>query len=94
VKVLEAMAAGRPVVGTSVGVEEIGFVDAAHGFVADRPDAMARAVTRIVHDDALAQRLGVAAREHARGFVWHDLTGPLEQRYRAWAGAGAPASRR
>jgi polysaccharide biosynthesis protein PslH len=94
IKVLEAMAAGRPVVGTTVGVEEIGFVDGEHGLVADRPDAMALAVTQVIEDDALALRLGTAAREHARGFVWGDLTSRLEQRYRAWAGARAPASRR
>jgi glycosyltransferase involved in cell wall biosynthesis len=93
IKVLEAMAAGRPVVGTRLGVEEIGFVDGQHGFVADQPDAMARAVAQIVDDDALAARLGVAAREHARGFAWHDLTGALEDRYRAWADAGVATSR-
>jgi polysaccharide biosynthesis protein PslH len=93
-KVLEAMASGRPVVGTTLGVEEIGFVDGEHGFVADRPDAMALAVRRVIDDDALALRLGGAAREHARGFVWRDLTGPLEARYRAWASARVPASRR
>jgi polysaccharide biosynthesis protein PslH len=91
IKVLEAMAAARPVVGTALGVEEIGFVDDEHGFVADRPDAMARGVTRVVGDDALALRLGIAAREHARGFVWRDLTAPLEERYRAWAGTNVPA---
>jgi polysaccharide biosynthesis protein PslH len=84
-KVLEAMAAGRPVVGTTLGVEEIGFRDGDHGFIADAPEDMAAAVIRLLGDGALARGLGQAAREHARGFVWGGVTAPLEERYRAWA---------
>jgi glycosyltransferase involved in cell wall biosynthesis len=92
VKVIEAMASGRPVVGTAVGVEELGFRDGEHGFVADAPGDMAAAIKRLLGDDALALRLGGAAREHARGFVWSGLTGALEERYRAWAAARTATS--
>jgi glycosyltransferase involved in cell wall biosynthesis len=91
-KVLEAMAAGRPVVGTARGVEEIGFRDGEHGFVADAPDDMAAAIDQLLRDDQLALRMGQQAREHARGFAWRDLTGALEERYRSWA-AQTPSSR-
>ena len=36
-KVLEALAAGRPVVGTSLGVGGVGFEDGRHGLLGERP---------------------------------------------------------
>jgi glycosyltransferase involved in cell wall biosynthesis len=64
---LEAMASGLPIVATSVGgVPEIVFdeVTALLGAARD-PQFLARAVDRLLGDDALARRLGRAAREVA-----------------------------
>lgn len=73
-KALEAMAAGRPLVGTRVGLEGIGLSDGIHGRVTDDPDTMAAAVVAALTDDALASRLGRAARDHVQdGFGWDTI---------------------
>lgn len=66
--VLEAMAAGRPVVAVAVGgVPEL-VEDGVSGFLVAPGDArgMARAVGRILDDESLARRLGAAGLERAR----------------------------
>lgn len=56
-KVLEAFAHGVPVVSTSLGCEGLGVVDGEHLLVADRADALAGAVCRLLEDDALRSAL-------------------------------------
>ncbi|MGN6475388.1 MAG: glycosyltransferase [Mycobacteriales bacterium] len=56
-KALEAMASGRPVVGTTVGLEGLGVEHGRDVLVADRADDMVRAVTAVLQDDELAGRL-------------------------------------
>ena len=63
---IEAMAAGLPVVGSNViGIREI-ITDGENGLLAE-PDAdsLRAAIQRLIQDRALRQRLGRAAREHA-----------------------------
>jgi glycosyltransferase involved in cell wall biosynthesis len=83
IKVLEAMAAARPIVGTGVGVERIGFVDGEHGLVRESPAALAAGVAELLAAPDRAVALGAAARDHVRGYGWTALTAPLEARYRA-----------
>jgi glycosyltransferase involved in cell wall biosynthesis len=61
-KALEAMAAGRPVVGTTIGLEGLGIVPGRHALVADDPAGFADAVARLLRDDELAGGLATAAR--------------------------------
>lgn len=61
-KVLEAMAAGLPVVSTPDGVDGIGAVDGEHCLIGATGASMAGAVARLIADPELAQRIGVAAR--------------------------------
>jgi polysaccharide biosynthesis protein PslH len=73
-KALEAMAAGRPVVGTAIGLEGIGAVDGTHALVRDDPQAMANAVIDTLRQDDLSLSLGAAARTHVeRNFSWDQI---------------------
>lgn len=80
-KVLEALAAARPVVGTPLGVEGIGFRDRHHGLLAAAPAPLADAVVALLEDAARAASLGAAGRELARLFRWETVTAPLVERY-------------
>ena len=61
IKILEAMAAGKPVVATTLGASGM---DARDVVIADDPDSFADAVARLLRDPAEAARLGAAGREH------------------------------
>jgi glycosyltransferase involved in cell wall biosynthesis len=76
------MASARPVIGTTVGVEQIGFEHDRHGLVADTPEGLAEATVRVLADDDLAARLGAEARQLAQGYRWETTTAPAEQLYR------------
>jgi glycosyltransferase involved in cell wall biosynthesis len=62
--VLEAMTAGRPVIGTNVGGTPELIAHDETGLLVERHDrkALAAAITRLLDDPALAERLGAAAR--------------------------------
>ena len=64
--IVEAMSAGRPVIGTRVGGTPELVVDGVTGLLVDRSDAdgLARAMTRLLGDEPLRTRLGDAARAH------------------------------
>jgi polysaccharide biosynthesis protein PslH len=89
IKVLEALAAGRPVVGTAVGVEEIGFEHGRHGLVATGPRALAAAAADLLGDVERARALGVEGRRLAHGYRWSQVTRPAERAYAHWIGNGA-----
>jgi glycosyltransferase involved in cell wall biosynthesis len=65
---LEYMAAGRPIVATSVGGNPELVEHGAHALLVPPEDAgsLARAIGRLLDDRALAARLGAAARRRAR----------------------------
>ncbi len=64
IKLAEALAAGRPVVTTSKGMEGMALVNEEHVLVADTADEVASALTRLLNDAAFAVELG------ARGRAW------------------------
>lgn len=62
-KIIEAAAYGRPVVSTTIGKEGIELADGKEILVRDDPKDFARACNMLLSDSALAERIGLAARE-------------------------------
>ena len=74
-KVLEAMAAGLPVVGTTMAFHGIGTEA---GLVADGDDELATAVVGLLDDEEARHRLGRAGRDHVSSFRWADNAAAIE----------------
>jgi glycosyltransferase involved in cell wall biosynthesis len=73
-KALEAMASGRPVVGTSEGLAGLGIRDGVQARVADEPAEFAAAVAETLRRDDLAAALGTAGRRHVeQQFGWDAI---------------------
>lgn len=85
-KVVEGMASSRPIVGTALGVEGVGFESGRHGIVAETPAELAAGVAELLSDPAQAQELGLAARAHAERFRWLHTTAPAVELYRRMLG--------
>jgi glycosyltransferase involved in cell wall biosynthesis len=64
-KVLEAMAVGKAIVSTSIGVEGIEGKDQEHFMVADGPEAFSSGVVSLLNDRVFRERLGANARRRA-----------------------------
>ncbi len=89
-KLLEAMAAGLPIVTTRVGIEGIDAVDGRQVILADDPEAFTAAVLRLLADLVERQRLGGAARRLAEDrYDWSRCLAPLEPLYTGLLSAGA-----
>lgn len=69
-KALEAFAAGRPVISTSIGVEGIPAQHGRHLLVGDTATAFADNVLRLLTDGALRSALVRRARDLALAFAW------------------------
>jgi glycosyltransferase involved in cell wall biosynthesis len=73
-KALEAMAAGRPVAGTTIGLEGLGLEADVHALVADEPSSLAAGIVRLLTDDEFAARMAATGADHARGgFGWDSI---------------------
>ncbi len=86
-KVLESLAAARPVVGTPLGVERIGFEDGRHGLIGESAEDLARQAAALLADRARASTLATEGRTLARRYRWRDVVRPAEGLYRAWINA-------
>ncbi len=64
IKAYEAMAMGKPIVSTRIGLEGLPVADGVHALIADGPDDLAASVVRLLNDAAERRRLGHAARLH------------------------------
>lgn len=62
IKVLEAMAYGKAIIGTSVAVEGIPVVDGENGYIADNPADFAKKLNELVTDKLLRLKMGSNAR--------------------------------
>jgi glycosyltransferase involved in cell wall biosynthesis len=73
-KALEAMAAGRPVVGTSIGLEGLGIVNGEEAAIADDPEGLATCIIELLADDARASALAANGRSLVeRRFSWRQI---------------------
>ncbi len=81
-KILEAMAYGRPVVSTTLGCEGLGTTDGQHLLVADTPQAFSAALGRLFQDPATANRLvGNARRFIEAHYCWQAIAENVSQLY-------------
>ncbi len=73
-KALEALAAGRPVVGTSVGVAGLGLEHRRTAVIADDPGEMADEIVRLLLDEEAASALASAGRRLVeQRFDWRRI---------------------
>ena len=78
-KAFEAMAMGRPVVSTALGVEGLDIVPSEHFLLADTAEEFARATLRLFDDPALRLRLTLAARARVEArFSWAQVARQFE----------------
>jgi glycosyltransferase involved in cell wall biosynthesis len=83
-KVFEAMAMGKAMVSTQVGVEGLPVAAGQHLLIADEPRKFADAVLRLLRDVTLRRRLGQSARRLVQSsYGWQQITnafhGTLQQ---------------
>ena len=79
-KILEAMAMGKPVVSTRVGAEGLEVVPDRDLLIADEPAAFAGAIARVLSDAALARSLGAAGRLLVeKSYGWEGAVERLER---------------
>jgi len=89
---VEAMAAGLPVVATDIpGYDEV-VTDGVDGLLVPPRDAeaLAAAAGRVLDDPALAKELAAAGRTAAARYDWGVIAGRIEDRYAAAIAEGGP----
>lgn len=89
VVLIEAMAHGRPVIGSDAGGIPDIIVDGETGLLVppDDPLALSLAIERLRSDPSAARAMGARGREWvARQFGWRRITDLLEELYRSLAG--------
>ncbi len=81
-KIVEAMAKGKPIISTRLGAEGIDVVHDESALLADEPNEFAVQVERVLADPALAVRLGRGARRLAEErYSWRSIVTGLERFY-------------
>jgi sugar transferase (PEP-CTERM/EpsH1 system associated) len=81
-KILEAMALGRPVISTTIGCEGLDVVDGEHLFIADDPEVFADKTIRLLTDETLRQHLIDKARQMVvTHYDWDVIARRLMQVY-------------
>jgi glycosyltransferase involved in cell wall biosynthesis len=83
-KILEAMAIGRPVVSTTIGCEGLDVIDGEHLLIADTPSQFAEKALRLLNDRQLYQYLSVNGRKLVEArYDWDKIAERLVDVYAA-----------
>jgi glycosyltransferase involved in cell wall biosynthesis len=91
-KVLEAMAAGVPVVSTRLGAEGLDVTGGEHLALADTPPEFASTVLRLANNESEWRRIAAAGREVVRSkYDWPMIGESLYEYYAHGAGIAAEA---
>jgi len=78
-KVLEAMAMGLPLVGTTTATQGVGGEGERDYLVRDEPEAQAQAVIELLRDPERAREMGAAARRFVvENYTWEAALRPLD----------------
>jgi len=86
-KILEAMAMGRPVVSTYQGAEGLEITDGVNILLADTPEKFASHISALIVDPQLGKRLGAAGRYLVETkYDWRTCLSQLENFYHALKG--------
>lgn len=87
-KVLDALALGKPIVSTSIGCEGIDVTDRVNIRVADDPNVFADTIVELLRDTDQRKALGTAARSLAESsYSWGPITDTLLGAYRSAIGS-------
>jgi glycosyltransferase involved in cell wall biosynthesis len=82
---IEAASAGLAIVGTSVGGISDVLIHEVTGIAVepDQPEALAKAIERLLGDEPLRRRLGAAARQHVLSqFSWSQVAAQFSSIFR------------
>lgn len=93
IKILEAMAAGTPVVSTAVGCEGLNLRSGEHILVQDVPADFAAAVIWLLRNPEIRRRIGAAGRELVgRLYLWQQIGRKLKDAWSCAAGVAPCAT--
>ncbi len=82
-KILEAAAAGVPVVSTAVGAEGLSLASGRHYLEAESAESIAEALAILVNDSAKSDRIATAARQHVQEhYGWDACAERLDEIWR------------
>lgn len=88
-KLIEAMAAGRAIVSTPIGVEGFPVQHERQVLLAHSPDEMAAAVLHLLDHPEVRRRLGEAGRRFARRYDWRQVIPAFDGIYQQLLGQAA-----
>jgi glycosyltransferase involved in cell wall biosynthesis len=94
-KIVEALAKGKPVISTRLGAEGLDVEHDKNVLLADEPDEFANQVARVLSDRELAARLGKAGRSLMEAkYSWDSIGSGLESFYEGRLSAREKSARR
>jgi glycosyltransferase involved in cell wall biosynthesis len=81
-KILDAMAMGKPVVSTTIGCEGLGVTHGENILLADDPGNLAHQISRLLSSEQLRRQLGNSARALVeQHYDWEKIGGQLQKAY-------------